>query len=56
MSTFWLLASGAILGIVLILTTHGLPATLGGALTAACVVVAFQLGLHLRRARGASPN
>jgi hypothetical protein len=42
MRTLWLLVPGAALGVVLVLTTSGLPHAVGGGLTGACIVVAVQ--------------
>jgi len=54
--TLWLLMGGAMLGIALLLATQGLLHTLGGGLAGACLVVAFQLWLRLRRPDGSDPN
>ena len=56
MGSFWLLLGGVIVGVVLLLTTHGLPHTLGGGLAGACLVVALQLWLHIRRTGRSDPN
>ena len=47
--TLWLLMGGAVLGVVLLLSTQGLVHALGGGLAGACLVVALQLWLRLRR-------
>jgi hypothetical protein len=51
LGTFWLLIGGAVLGLVLGLTTEGLARALGVGLLGACLVVAVQLWLQLRRRR-----
>ena len=56
MGSLWLLMGGAVLGVVLLLTTQGLLHTLGGGLAGACLVVAFQLWRHLRGMGGSDPN
>jgi|GEM_PF-3044357 len=56
MGSFWLLIGGAVLGIVLLLATSGLPHALGGGLAGACLIVALQLWRHLRRTNGSDPN
>jgi len=56
MGTFWLLLGGVVLGVVLLLTTHGLAHTLGGGLAGACLVVAFQVRQRVRRAGRSDPD